>query len=107
METKFDIDDVVYVPATVTKVIKTADGKVSYGLDICDRDEVRVLLSEEAVGKKCFVVDQKRVEELEQIADYFGKDIAQIIPFATDKFCEDFFKHSTWVYIGRNDERCK
>lgn len=55
METKFNIDDVLYVPATVTKVIKTADGKVSYGLDICDRDEVEVTLTEDEVKKLCLL----------------------------------------------------
>lgn len=110
METKFDIDDVLYVPATVTKVIKTADGKVSYGLDICDRDEVEVTLTEDEVKKLCLfgsVMTVERYAKVKKVSDHFGISIEVLVERAIDHYIDKVLRSTTWVFIdeeGFGDE---
>lgn len=102
METKFDINDVLYVPATVTKVIKTADGKVSYGLDICGRDEVEVTLTEDEVKKLCLldsVMTVERHAKVKKVSDHFGMSIENFVAHAVDHYIDKVRRSTTWVFI--------
>ena len=102
METKFDIDDVLYVPATVTKVIKTADGKVSYGLDICDRDEVEVTLTEDEIKKLCLldsVMTVERHAKVKKVSDHFGVSIEDLVGNEIYYYIDKVLRSTTWVFI--------
>jgi hypothetical protein len=102
METKFDIDDVLYVPATVSKVIKTSDGKVSYGLDICGRDEVEVTLTEDEVKKLCLldsVMTTERYAKVKKISDHFGVPFNDLVGNVIDHYIDKVLRSTTWVFI--------
>jgi len=109
MQTKFDIDDVLYVPATVTKVIKTADGRVSYGLDICGRDDVEVTLTEDEIKKLCLldsVMAMERYAKVKKVSEHFGVPIEDLVGNAIDHYIDKVLRSTTWVFIDE-DERCK
>lgn len=55
METKYDINEKIYIPATVTKVTKTSDGKVYYRLE-SDIGNWDLTVTENQVDQLCLVI---------------------------------------------------
>lgn len=55
METKYDINEKIYIPATVTKVTKTSDGKVYYRLE-SDIGNWDLNVTENQVDQLCLVI---------------------------------------------------
>lgn len=55
MNTKYDIDDVIYVPAKVEKITKTCDGKVFYRLRT-DVGNYLIDTTEEQIDKEFVVI---------------------------------------------------
>lgn len=55
MNTLYDIDDVIYVPTKVERIVKTSNGSVMYCLRT-DSGRYQINMSEEEIEQNCVVI---------------------------------------------------